>query len=199
MSEHRTIPSLVWMLQHYPDAAPEGLKEKIVEWARVAVGRSDNLWDFRRYGMGKHWTIPYMNEVGNSLSLPAIGMAASWVIEDPALKDGLRRISYASIDHVFGRNPRLATAIAKPEMGFPEIELGWPFHFPSDRCARLELCRGSISSLPGSEMYPFNLEGAHRHPEGWVNYGAAWCISLAYLKWDAEGRMPPMYDYDYEL
>ena len=29
MSEHRTIPNLVWLLQKYPDRAPAGLKEKI--------------------------------------------------------------------------------------------------------------------------------------------------------------------------
>lgn len=189
MSEHRTIPNLVWLLQRYPEEAPAGLKEKIEEWARIAVKRSDNMWDFRRYNE-EHWTIPDMNEVGNSLSLPAIGIAASWVIEDEALKRRLMEMAYASIDHVFGRNPRLATAVALPELGFPEIEQGWPFHFIEDLCARLELCRGSISSLPGSEMYPFNPEGSFRHEEGWVNYGASWCISLAYLKWNADEALP---------
>ncbi|MGB1937925.1 MAG: discoidin domain-containing protein, partial [Akkermansiaceae bacterium] len=40
LSEHRTIPNLVWMLQKYPDHAPAGLKAKITEWAKVAVSRS---------------------------------------------------------------------------------------------------------------------------------------------------------------
>jgi hypothetical protein len=40
-------------------------------------------------------------------------------------------------------------------------------------------------------MYPFNPEGAYRHAEGWVNYGASWCISLAYLKFDAAFKTTP--------
>jgi len=191
MSEHRTIPNLVWLLQKYPDQAPAGLKEKINEWVDVALSRSENLWDYRRYDLENHWSIPKLNDVGNLLALPAIAMAASWEVEDPAKKARLEEISIAAIDHVFGRNPRLAAAPANPEMGFPEIERGWPKHHPENKCARLETCRGSISSAPGTEMYPFNPEGAYRHAEGWVNYGAAWCMSLAYLRFDAEKQTTP--------
>ena len=74
-------------------------------------------------------------------------------------------------------------------MGFPEIERGWPLGHGLNNCARLETCRGSISSGPGSEMFPFNPEGAYRHAEGWVNYGASWCLSLAYLQFDAKGTI----------
>jgi len=190
MAEHRTIPNLVWLLQNHPDAAPKGLKEKINAWVDVAISRSDNLWDFRRYDLENHWTIPELNDVGNILSLPAIATAAGWVVDDENKKSRLAEISAAAVDHVFGRNPRLAAAPAKPEMGFPEIERGWPVSYKDDVCARLELCRGSISSSPGSEMFPFNPRGKPRHPEGWVNYGASWCISLAYLQFNATGKTP---------
>ncbi len=190
MSEHRTIPNLVWLLQKYPKQAPDGLKEKITDWAEVAVSRSNNLWDFRRYDLNTHWTIPKLNDVGNSVSLPAIAISASWVVEDASLKHRLEELAYASVDHVFGRNPRLAAAPNHPEMGFPEIERGWPIGHRDNVCARLELCRGSIATLPGTEMYPFNPEGRYRHAEGWVNYGASWCISLSYLKFDAEKTVP---------
>ena len=190
MSEHRTIPNLVWLLQKYPDNAPAGLKEKINAWVDVALSRSENMWDYRRYDLKDHWSIPKVNDVGNLLSLPAIATAASWEVEDPAKKARLEEISVAAIDHVFGRNPRIAASPAKPEMGFPEVERGWPKHYKPDTCARLELSRGSISSAPGTEMFPFNPEGAYRHPEGWVNYGAAWCLSLAYLKFDKAGTTP---------
>lgn len=190
MSEHRTIPNLVWLLQKYPEHAPTGLQEKIVEWARVAVSRSDNLWDFRRFDLKNHWTLPGMNDLGNSLSLPAIATAASWVVEDVALKQRLEELATASVDHVFGRNPQLAAAPNQPEMGFPEIERGWPKAYKNNVCARLELCRGSLSSLPGTEMYPFNPKGKFRHAEGWVNYGASWCISLSYLKFDTAQTTP---------
>jgi hypothetical protein len=191
MSEHRTIPNLVWLLQKYPDKAPAGLKEKINEWVDVVLSRSDNMWDYRRYDLQDHWSIPKLNDVGNLLSFPAIATAASWEVEDPAKKARLEELSIAAIDHVFGRNPRLAAAPAKPEMGFPEVDRGWPKHHPENKCARLETCRGSISSAPGTEMFPFNPNGAYRHAEGWVNYGAAWCMSLAYLRFDAEKQTTP--------
>jgi hypothetical protein len=190
MSEHRTIPNLVWMLQKYPQHAPVGLKEKIHTWVDIAISRSNNMWDYRRYDMQDHWSVPKLNDVGNLLSLPAIATSAGWVIDDPAKKSRLEQISTAAIDHVFGRNPRLAAAPATPMMGFSEIERGWPEHYKKDVCARLELCRGSISSAPGSEMFAFNPKGKYRHPEGWVNYGASWCISLAYLQCDSAGTTP---------
>jgi hypothetical protein len=194
MSEHRTIPNLVWLLQKYPQSAPPGLKEKITAWAKVAVSRSENFWDFRRYDLENEWTIPKLNDVGNSLSLPAIALAASWVVDDAKLKQRLEEIAIASVDHVFGRNPRLAAAPDHPEKGFPEIERGWPKRHPENVCARLELCRGNIASLPGSEMYPFNPSDAYRHAEGWVNYGASWCISLAYFKFDTAAKTTPSPD-----
>jgi hypothetical protein len=189
LSEHRTIPNLVWLLQKYPDRAPKGLKEKITEWARVAVSRSDNLWDFRRFD-DKLWTIPGMNELGNSLGLPAICLSASWVVDDTALRARLEELAFASIDHVFGRNPMLAAAPSHPNQGFPEIERSWPKLYKKNVCARLETCRGNIASLPGSEMYPFQPGKAFRHPEGWANYGASWCISLSYLQFDAKRSTP---------
>jgi hypothetical protein len=190
MSEHRTIPNLVWLLQKYPDKAPDGLKEKIDTWVDVALSRSDNLWDYRRYDMENHWSIPKLNDVGNLLAFPAIATAASWVIDDPKKKARLEEISTAAIDHVFGRNPRLAAAPDHEEMGFPEVERGWPVSHPPG-CAFLDTVRGSISSAPGTEMFPFNPEGSYRHREGWVNYGAAWCMSLAYLRFDAEKQTTP--------
>ena len=194
MSEHRTIPNLVWLLQKYPQSAPTGLKEKITAWAKVAVSRSENFWDFRRYDLENEWTIPKLNDVGNSMSLPAIALAASWVVDDAKLKQRLEEIATASVDHVFGRNPRLAAAPDRPEKGFSEIERGWPKHHPENVCARLELCRGNIASLPGSEMYPFNPSDEYRHAEGWVNYGASWCISLAYFQFDAAAKTTPSPD-----
>jgi hypothetical protein len=190
MSEHRTVPNLVWLLQKYPDRAPAGLRKKIEAWAEVATCRSNNMWDFRRYDEDAHWTIPKLNDVGNWASFPAIATAASWVIEDATLKSRLRELAITHADCVFGRNPRLAAAPHLPQMGFPEIERGWPVGHQPNVCARLETCRGSISSGPGSEMFPFNPEGAFRHAEGWVNYGASWCVSLAYLQFDTTGTTP---------
>ncbi len=191
MSEHRTIPSLVWLLQNYPDQAPAGLKEKITAWAEVAARRSANMWDIRRFDDVDHWTIPKLNDVGNLVGTPGIALAASWVIDDPALKSRMRELAVSHADAVFGRNPRLAAAPYKPQSGFTGIERGWPKEYKRNACARLELCRGSISSAPGSEMFPFNPEGPFRHAEGWVNYGAGWCLSLAYFEFDRRAAKAP--------
>lgn len=190
MSEHRTITNLVWLLQKYPEHAPDGLKAKITEWARVEVSRADNYWDFRRYDMQDHWTIPKLNDVGNSIGFPSVALAASWVVEDAPLRERLVTLAAASVDHLMGRNPRLAAAMSRPQQGFPEIERGWPIEHKLDVCARLETVRGSLSTLPGTEMYPFNPEGSYRHAEGWVNYGAAWCISLSYMKFHPAQTTP---------
>ncbi len=191
MSEHRTIPGLVWLLQNHPDQAPAGLKEKITAWAEVAAKRSANLWDFRRYDDGDHWTIPKINDVGNWVGTPGIALAASWVIDDPALKSRMRELAVSHADAVFGRNPRLAAAPSKPDSGFTGIERGWPMSHKENVCARLETCRGSISAGPGSEMFPFQPEASYRHAEGWVNYGAAWCLSLAYFEFDRRASKAP--------
>jgi hypothetical protein len=190
MSEHRTIPNLVWLLQNYPDHAPAGLKEKITAWAEVAAKRSSNMWDIRRFDDGVNWTIPKINDVGNWAATPGIALAASWVIDDPALKSRMRELAVSHADAIFGRNPRLAAAPHQPE-GFTGIERGWPVGHKLNVCARLELCRGSISSAPGSEMFPFNPDGPYRHAEGWVNYGAAWCLSLAYFEFDRQNGKAP--------
>ncbi len=50
------------------------------------------------------------------------------------------------------------------------------------------MTRGSLSSSPGTEMYPFNPAGRHRHPEGWTAYNAAWNVSLAYLNFFENGE-----------
>ncbi|MBT8038213.1 MAG: hypothetical protein KJO21_11770 [Verrucomicrobiae bacterium] len=195
VGEHRTIPNLVWLLQKYPEHAPEGLREKIADWVKVAVSRSDNLWDFRRYDMESHWTIPKMNDLGNTIGFPSIALAASWALkeDEAALRDRLRITAVGAMDHLFGRNPKLAAAPSRPQLGFLEVERGWPKEYKLNVCARLEDARGSLSSLPGSEMYPFKPDSEEfRHPEGWVNYGAAWCISLSYLRFDALQTTPEL-------
>ena len=190
MSEHRTIPSLVWLLRNYPEHAPAGLQEKITGWAEIAVARSENMWDFRRFDLDQEWTIPKLNDVGNWAATPAIMLSAAWVVEDVALKERLRALAVSHADALFGRNPRLA-ATPHRTAGFTGIERPWPKGFPDNVCARLELCRGSISSGPGTEMFPFLLEGRYRHAEGWVNYGAAWGISLAWLEFDRKAGKAP--------
>jgi hypothetical protein len=189
-TEPRTITGLAWLLQRHPDRAPEGLREKIEAWAEIAISRSNNLWDYRRYDLEKHWSIPVLNDVGNLLAFPAAALAAAGVLGSSPAAERLRVLAIAQADHTLGRNPLMAAAPHRHTFGFTGLKRGWPASFGDDITARLELCRGSFSTAPGTEMYPFNPEGAYRHLEGWNAYGAAWCTSLAYIHWNRLGISP---------
>jgi hypothetical protein len=110
--------------------------------------------------------------------------AALWMLDDPALKPRMREIAVSHADAVFARNPRLAAALHRPDLGFGGIERDWAIGYDPDVCACLELCRGSISCAPGSDIFSLNLDSPYRHMEGWVNYGASWCLSLAYFEFN---------------
>ena len=190
MSEYKLMPGLIALLKRYPTKAPKGLRDHVRAWAEVVVERADNMWDFRRYDRDGDWTIPKLNEVGNVACFPACAVSAMHALDDGLLRDRLEEVAVAHIDNLFGRNPRMAAAPHKPEMGFPLVERGWPKGHRENVCARLELCRGSLSALPGSEMYSFNPEGKYRHAEGWICYGSAWNASLAVLHLAPRGELP---------
>ena len=193
---HSIVPNL---LMH--EVAKREKRDDAAKYLTAATAQAAYLverldWNDPRstkgHRMSEHWTIPKLNDVGSTVSFPAIATAASWVVRDPALKSRLQELAVCHIDIAFGRNPRLAAAPHLPQPGFPEIERGWPIGHKLDVCARLELCRGAISSGPGSEMFPFQPEAAFRHAEGWVNYGASWCTSLFYLEIDATATTPDL-------
>ena len=181
-SEFQTLVNLSWFLRHRPEQAPPGLQAKIESWADVAIARSDNLWDFRRYDLAKNWTIPDLNETGNLAGFPAAALSAAASVTDSTKRVRLVELAYAHADNLFGRNPQFAAATHRPAQGYPLVEQGWPLGYKKDVCARLELCRGGIDASPGTEMYPFNPDGRYRHPEGWVNWNASWNVSLAFMK-----------------
>lgn len=189
MSEHKMITGLVWLQQNYPKHAPKGLKQKLEQWADIAIARSDNEWDFRRYDLKDHWSIPKMNEPGNLGGFPACALSVSWIVEDPAKKKRLREIAIAALDCLFGRNPINSASPYHPQHGWNGmIERGWPVGFPDGTSARLETCRGSLSSAPGTEMFPFNPRGRSRHPEGWSAFNAAMNVGLAYIEFDPKSH-----------
>ena len=183
MSEHVFMTGLAVYLQQYRDQAPAGLEQKIGEWADVVISRSDNAWDFRRFDMQNIWTVPEMNEVGNVAGFPASALLAITLLKDKTKAARLQQIAFAHFDNLYGRNPLNAHATHHPDRGFSGITNGYPKGFPEDLCARLELSRGTLNCLPGTEMYPFNPQGKDRHLEGWVNHNTAWNMSLAVLSW----------------
>jgi hypothetical protein len=181
ISEHKTIVGLSHFQYNYPELAPKGLKRKIIEWAEKAVSLSNNMWDFRMFDEN-NYTLPGYNEAGNVIGFPACALSVALVLDNGELKNRIVELAYSHYDNFNGRNPQNASAMNYPEVGFEGIDSAWPFpDLRKDVCARLEHTRGSLSSLPGSEMYPFNPNGKPRHGEGWTVYNSCWNLSIAYL------------------
>ncbi|TDE15061.1 hypothetical protein [Jiangella asiatica] len=191
MSEHVTVTGLVDFLRRYPGEAPAGTAAKITQWASVAVARSANLWDFRRYSDDR-WTIPSFsggggadpNETGNLAGLAAPALAAASVVDDPELAGRLREIAVAAVDNVFGRNPtgRHASYRAPTQQwGFEGVELGWYSEYQGG-AGLLQGIPGVLDGSPKNAHYPFApTVGNIGHSEGWVAFNMAWNASLAWL------------------
>ena len=182
ISEHKLITGLTYFMEKYPGHVPAGVEEAVKEWAEEVISLSDNMWDFRRFDSDENWTLPGYNDAGNVIGFPACAISVARVIKDVEVKERLFEIAIAHFDNFSGRNPQNAHCANHPELGFIGVDRGWPYGDPRrDICARLEHVRGSLSSLPGTEMYPFNPNGRPRHGEGWTVYNANWNLSLAYL------------------
>lgn len=187
MSEFLTITGLAHFLREYPDQAPKGLREKIEAWARVAVRRSDNYWDFRKLGDGDDQWAPMgakpqmWNEVGNVLGLPSSLLAASELLEDTALKARLVQIAYAHLDNMFGRNPvgRHFSYDAPKEV--EGVEHGW-FIQHAGGIGQLSDARFVLEGSSKNGHYPYHPEkGNIGWTEGWIQHNTPLNLSLAYL------------------
>ncbi|MGW6604203.1 hypothetical protein [Streptomyces sp. NPDC055036] len=206
-SESVLVTGLVQFAETYPDKAPPGIKRFVRDWARLAVDRSDNLWDFRRYSDDR-WTIPAFsgsgaddpNEVGNVAGFPASALAAAKLLGHDPLAARLREIATAQVDNIFGRNPtgRHASYDApSEEAGFEGVENGW-FSEYYGGAGLLEGVSGVLDGSPKNGHYPFNPEqGNIGHTEGWVAFNTAWNESLAWraadqtqLKAGTQGDVP---------
>jgi len=192
--EHLTIPAFVYFLQHYPEKAPKRLKVKIESWAEVAIARSDNMWDYRRYS-DERWIIPTIwpkdtlrfdspsgfNEPGNIAGFPASALSAVSVIEDPNIQDKLHLLSVAQVDHIFGRNPTGRHFCFDGPTDFEGVELGW-FQEHQGGAGILQSARGVLDGSPKETTYPYDPHaGDPGHTEGWVTFNTAWNTSLAYI------------------
>jgi hypothetical protein len=194
MSEHITVKGLAYFLETYPDRAPEGLQEKINRWAEVAISRSDNMWDFRRYSE-RRWVIPNIrppdhpshatdtgfNEPGNVAGFPAPALAAAQVVDDKMVKHRLRQLAMAHLDNVFGRNPTGRHFSYDAVHDFEGVELGWLKEWQGG-IGQLQSARGVLDGSPKETTYPYDpYAGDPGHTEGWVTFNTAWNAALAYL------------------
>ena len=193
MSEFLTLTGLAHLQRVYPERAPAGLKQKISDWAKVVIRRSDNLWDFRKLDDADKWTPmgekPTMwNEPGNVVGLPASLIAAAAVIDDPAVKARLWELVYSHFDNMFGRNPTGRHFSFDAPREIEGVEFGW-YKFLPGGIGRLAEARFVIDGSPKDGHYPYHPEkGDYGWTEGWIQFNTPYNLSLSYLAW-AQSRL----------
>jgi hypothetical protein len=180
MSEHITMRAFAFFFTQYPEKAPAGIKDKVEEWARVALSRSDNYWDFRKYSQ-EEWTPPSWNETGNVLGFPAAALAAMSVLEDEGLKDSLEVLVWSHLDNSFGRNPTGRHFSYRGPQEIEGVDLGW-YSYHTGGIGLLDEVKFVFDGSPKSFHYPNHPEvGNLGWTEGWVQFNTAFNTSMAYL------------------
>ena len=189
MSEFITVTGLAHFLREYPDRAPKGLTNKLNEWAKVLVRRSDNMWDFRKLGdEPDNWTPmgdkpQKWNEPGNVIGLPAPILAAREFITDAKTQQRLDELVWSHFDNMFGRNPVGRHFSFDAPREIEGVEYGW-FKFLPGGIGRLAEARFVIDGSPKNGHYPYHPEkGDFGWTEGWIQFNTSYDISLSYLAW----------------
>ncbi|MFZ4776097.1 MAG: discoidin domain-containing protein [Terrimicrobiaceae bacterium] len=189
MSEFVTITGLANFLRLYPDKAPAGLANKIADWAKVMIRRSDNMWDFRKLDDADGWTPmeahpQKWNEPGNVVGLPAALLAAKQVVADPKMKARLDEIAWAQFDNMFGRNPTGRHFSYQAPRDIEGVENGW-FTFCPGGIGKLARARFVLDGSPKNFHYPYHPEvGNKGYTEGWIQFNTPFNASMAYLAFD---------------
>ncbi|MFY7818696.1 MAG: discoidin domain-containing protein [Akkermansiaceae bacterium] len=187
MSEFLTITGLSHFLRQYPAQAPAGLKQKINDWAKVVIRRSNNMWDFRRLNDADGWTPmgekPQMwNEPGNITGFPAALLAAYDFIS-PDLQPRIKEIIWSHIDNFSGRNPVGRHFCFHASKEIEGVEYGWFNRYPGG-IGRLRDARFVIDGSPKNQHYPYHPEiGNVGWTEGWIQFNTPLNTSLSYLAW----------------
>jgi len=187
MSEFLTMTGLAHFLRQYPDQAPDGLPQKINDWAQVMIRRSNNLWDFRRLDDADGWTPmgekPQMwNEPGNVTGFPAALLAAREFI-NPEMQPRIDELVWSHLDNFSGRNPVGRHFCFRAPTEIEGVEFGWFRRYPGG-IGRLRDARFVIDGAPKNPHYPHNPEiGDVGWTEGWVQFNTPLNLSLAYLAW----------------
>lgn len=192
MTEWVTIDALAYFYNNYPkEKLPANLYEKIENWAEIAISRSDNMWDMRKYSTEK-FVIPTVlekdhpkydpngsfNEPGNLAGFASPALQAAAIVKGE-IGNRLKQIAAAQTDNVFGRNPVGRHYSYNATRDFDGVDLGW-FQEYENGAAQLHTVRGVLDGSPKEEVYPFNPYGGDPgHTEGWVTYQTAWMQSIA--------------------
>ena len=185
MSEHITMTGLAVMLCNYADYAPAGLKQKIEEWKKIMVSRSDNMWDFRKLSesqwvpTGEKKTM--WNEPGNVIGFPASLIASMLAVPDSFQNTRLQELVYSHLDNAFGRNPTGRHFSYDGPREIEGVDLGW-YSYHHGGIGMLAEARFVFDGSPKNEHYPYNPQvGNVGWTEGWVQFNTAFNLSLAYM------------------
>lgn len=180
MSEHLTMRAFAHFHTQFSDRAPEGLLQKVEEWAQVILSRSDNMWDFRKYDKDD-WTPPGWNETGNVLGFPAAALSAMTVLKDQATIDKLEVLVWSHFDNAFGRNPTGRQFSYKGPEEVEGVDLGW-YSRHRGGIGLLDELPFVFDGSPKSFHYPNHPEAGNLGwTEGWVQFNTAFNTSMAYL------------------
>lgn len=180
MSEHMTMRAFAYFYQQFPERAPEGIPEKVKEWAQLMLDRSDNLWDFRKYSV-EEWTPPGWNETGNILGFPAAVFAANGILEDKTLINDLEMLAWSHFENSFGRNPTGRQFSYKGPEEVEGVDLGW-YSRHRGGIGLLDEVQFVFDGSPKSFHYPnFPEAGDLGWTEGWVQFNTAFNLSMAYM------------------
>ncbi|REG78254.1 discoidin domain-containing protein [Algoriphagus antarcticus] len=181
MSEHITMRAFAYFQTQYPKRAPQGLKEKVTDWANVAISRSENYWDFRKYSDNEDWVPPSWNETGNILGFPAALFSAMSILEEQGILQKLEILAWSHFDIAFGRNPVGRHFSHKGSEEIEGVDLGW-YSAHKGGYGLLEEVKFVFDGSPKSFHYPNNPEvGNLGWTEGWVQFNTAFNMSMAYL------------------
>lgn len=181
MSEHITMRAFAYFYHQYPDQRPKGLYEKIEDWTKVAIRRSNNMWDFRKFTDDGDWTPAGWNETGNVLGFPAAALAAKGVVKDTELRKALDRLIWSHFDNAFGRNPTGRHFSYDGPREIEGVDLGW-YNAHHGGIGLLEPVRFVFDGSPKTNHYPNHPEiGNIGWTEGWVQFNTAFNTSMAYL------------------
>ncbi|WP_159439026.1 discoidin domain-containing protein [Maribacter ulvicola] len=184
MSEHMTMRAFAYFYNQYPNRAPKGLVQKVEDWAKLMINRSNNMWDFRTYTDTGDWVPVGWNETGNILGFPACALAAKSIVKNVSLQNELDRLVWSHFDNAFGRNPTGRHFSYDAPTEIEGVDLGW-YNAHHGGVGLLEPVRFVFDGSPKTNHYPNHPEiGNYGWTEGWVQHNTAFNLSMAYLAYD---------------
>lgn len=194
-AEHITPQALAFFLLTVPDKAPKGTKEKLSEWQKHILSRTNNPWQYRVHS-DTEWAHPRTKELGGAPALGGSLFASAYLLHTPHVREQ----AWSQVNFTFGLNPLGAHFSNKSNeriaiKGYWEgIENGWPQAHPNGY-GQLGLVRGTLDGTPLDKDFPrLNVQnqasisdvptdkiGLNAYAtEGWAISNRGWMTTLTF-------------------